>query len=226
MAGTITSLEVQEHNRERVNLYIDGTFAFGIMALEAAKLHKGQVLTDAELAALKAHDSVEMAYERALKLLAGRPRSAGEIRKSLASKKIDSSTIDAVITRLEGQGYLDDLAFARLWVSNRQQFKPQGTRALRFELREKGIATEIIDQVLEGLDADDAAYRAALKKARSLRQLDTRTFRDKLGAYLVRHGFNFDTARSVIDRIISERDTPQSDDDLDAGDWELNNTEE
>ena len=58
MAGTITALEIQKHNQERVNVYLDGEFAFGLTVLEAARLKKGQALSDNEISALRAKDSV------------------------------------------------------------------------------------------------------------------------------------------------------------------------
>jgi regulatory protein len=225
MAGTITALELQEHNRERVNVYLDGTFAFGLAAIEAARFRKGQYLTDSEIAALKAHDAVEQAYERAVKYLGQRPRSTGEIRRYLGQKKADPAVIDEVMTRLESQGYVDDLAFARYWIANRQQFRPRGSRALRFELREKGLPPALIDEVLAGFDAADAAYQAALDKARRFRGLDRRAFREKLGSFLTRRGFDYGTARDVIDRLIREFE------EADAGAFvpspnELDDTEE
>lgn len=204
MAGTITALEVQQRNKERVNVYLDGEFAFGLSALEAARLHKGQYLIDAQIAALKAQDAVEVAYERAVKFLGYRPRSTAEVRRNLLDKDVDPTIIDEVIERLEGQGYVDDRAFAQYWINNRQQFKPLGARALRFELREKGVDTSIINEVLADFDANDAAYQAARDKASRFKGLDRRTFKEKLGSYLVRRGFNYDTARAAIDRLISE----------------------
>jgi regulatory protein len=204
MAGTITALELQEHNRERVNVFLDGAFAFGLTLIEAARLRKGQYLTDSEIAALRARDGVEQAYDRAVKFLGQRPRSTGEIRHYLGDKQIDLAAIDEVIARLESQGYVDDLAFARYWVANRQQFRPRGARALRFELREKGLSPSAIDEALDGFDADDAAYQAALDQARRFRGLDCRAFREKLGSFLTRRGFDYDTAREVINRLIRE----------------------
>src|SRR5258707_3645985 len=115
MAGTITALEVQRNNKERVNVYLDGEFAFGLTMIEAARLRKGQQLSDAEIAALKSTDSAQQAYERAVRFLGQRPRSTAEVRHNLTDKEIDASLIDEVITRLEGQGYLDDTAFAPYW---------------------------------------------------------------------------------------------------------------
>ncbi|MBX3084567.1 MAG: RecX family transcriptional regulator [Anaerolineae bacterium] len=200
----ITALEVQKRNKERVNVYLDGEFAFGLGMVEAARLHKGQQLTESDIAALTTQDTVEQAYDRALRFLGARPRSSAEVRRSLAEKDTPPTMIDAVIARLEGQGYLDDVAFARMWVANRQQFKPRGSRALRFELREKGIATTIIDEVLAVFDAHEAAYQAAQDKARQLSKLDPRSFRDKLGAFLARRGFDYDAVREVTDRLLKE----------------------
>ncbi len=211
MGGTITALEVQQHNKERVNVYLDGAFAFGLAVLEAARLRKGQYLTDSEIAALKAQDVVEQAYERAVRFLAQRPRSTSEIRRHLADKGVDKAAIEEAIARLEAQGYLDDRAFARYWLANRQQFRPRGTRALRFELREKGVPASVIDEVLADFDSGDAAYQAALDKARRFRGLDRRTFREKLGSYLTRRGFDYDTVRDVIDRLIREYEDEGSD---------------
>ncbi len=204
MSATVTALEVQKKNKERVNIYLDGEFAFGLTLIEAARLHKGQTLTDDDIAALKAADEVVQAYERAVQFLAYRPRSIAEIRRNLAEKDIDDAVIDAVIARLENQGYVDDLAFARFWLNNRQEFRPQGARALRFELREKGVANSVIDEALAEFDTSDAAYRAAKDKARRFRGLDKRTFRNKLGMFLTRRGFDYDAARAATDRLIEE----------------------
>ena len=204
MGGTITALTVQQRNQDRINVYLDDVFAFGLAVIEAVRLRKGQYLTDGEIAALKSHDVVQQAYERAVRYLGQRPRSIAEIRRHLTDKEIAPTDIDEAIERLESQGYVDDLAFARYWLANRQQFHPKGSRALRFELREKGIAADVIDQVLVDFDSSQAAYEAAQEKARRFRSLDKRAFRDKMGSYLARRGFDYGTARDVINRLIRE----------------------
>ncbi len=210
MSGTITALEIQKKNKERVNVYLDDEFAFGLTLIEAARLRKGQMLSDAEIAALKTTDEVVQAYDRAAQFLSYRPRSIAEIRRNLTDKAIDESVIDQVIARLEGQGYVDDLAFARFWLNNRQEFRPQGTRALRFELREKGVANSVIDEALAEFDTSAAAYRAAQDKARRFAGLDKRTFRNKLGAFLARRGFDYDVTRTAIDRLIDELEAAET----------------
>src|SRR5258708_3933024 len=176
---TVTALEVQKRNKERVNVYLDGEFAFGLNLLEAARLHKGQQLAESEIAALTSMDTVEQAYERALRFLGVRPRSIAEVRRNLTEKEIAAPMIDEVISRLEAQGYVDDGAFTQFWITNRQQFRPRSSRALRFELREKGVPNNIVDEALTEFDGIEAAYQAAREKARRFRSLDQRAFREK-----------------------------------------------
>ena len=75
MGGRITALKFQKRNRDRVNVYLDGRFAFGLAAIEAAHLRVGQVLSDEEIARLKERDQVERAVQRAMDLLSYRPVS-------------------------------------------------------------------------------------------------------------------------------------------------------
>jgi regulatory protein len=205
VAGKITALVVQKRNKKRVNVYIDGEFAFGLAMIEALKLHRGQSLSDKDIARLQVLDSIEVAHERALNFLSYRPRSVEEVRRKLRQTDIDETTIEAVIEavieRLERAGLLDDEAFARFWVENREQFGPRGTRALRYELRQKGVPDEIIQETIADLDEGDAAYHAALKRLRRYAQADEQTFRKRLGDYLVRRGFAYHTVRDVLDRL-------------------------
>jgi regulatory protein len=205
VSGRITALKVQKRNRRRVNVYIDDRFAFGLAAIEAARLKVGQHLSAAEIARLKEKDQAEVAYDRALNFLSYRPRSIAEVRRYLAKKQFDASTIDEVSARLRRADLLDDEAFARYWLENRDSFKPRSSRALRYELRQKGVAASIIDDLLSDYDEVDAAYRAALPRVQKLaRKHDVDTCRSKLVAFLNRRGFSFHIARDTVDRLLAE----------------------
>jgi regulatory protein len=205
MSGQVTALKVQKRNRRRVNVYIDGRFAFGLAAIEAMRLGIGQHLSDAEIARLKEKDQVEAAYERALNFLSYRPRSVVEVRRYLTEKKFDVLTVDDVIARLSRVDLLDDKVFAQFWLENRDTFKPRSVRALRYELRQKGISDSIIDELLSEYDESDAAFRAALPQAQKLaRRHDFDTSRSKLLAFLNRRGFSRYIARDAVERIMAE----------------------
>jgi regulatory protein len=207
MSGTITALVAQKRNKERVNVYIDGEFAFGLAMIEALKLKKGQHLDDADIERLKALDEIEVAHEHALNYLSYRPRSAEEVRRSLrkSKKNFGETTIKIVIERLENTGLLDEAAFARYWVENRSQFKPRSARALRYELRQKGVSDPAIQAAIEDLDEESEAYRAAQSRLRRYAQADEETFRKRLGDFLARRGFSYGIVKNVLDRLWEEK---------------------
>ena len=115
--------------------------------------------------------------------------------------------IDAVIERLTGQGYLNDAEFARFWVENRQHFRPKGGRALRQELRQKGLDPPVIEAALSDLDPVAAAYAAGQVRAGRLAyliQADPPAFQRKLGAFLMRRGFDYEIVAEVVARLMEE----------------------
>lgn len=204
MRRKITALEIQKRDKERVSVFLDGEFAFGLPILEAAKLRKGQELTEDDIQKLREIDAVALAVDRALNLLARRPYSSAEIRRNLAAHEVAPPIIDEALDKLIHLGYVDDLAFARFWIDNRERFKPRGPRALRYELRQKGVPDDIIGTVLADLEVHDSAYRAAQERIKRLRGLQHQAFRTKLGGFLARRGFGYGVARDVIDRLITE----------------------
>ena len=211
MPGIVSALEVQKRNKERVNVFLDGEYAFSLAMIEAARLHKGQVLSDEEIADLQARDAIEWATDLAVRYLSYRPRSIHEIRQHLTRKELTPQAVDAALDRLEKLGYVDDLAFARFWVGNRDDFRPKGPLALRQELREKGISKSISDQAIGELDFQDAAYRAAYKQAARYRDLDRRAFQQKMYPFLARRGFLAETVRDVLDRLMDELEVSAGD---------------
>jgi regulatory protein len=204
MAGKITALEYQKRNRDRVSVFLDGRFAFGLPAIVAAGLRKGQTLSDAEIESLQEEGTVESGYHKALDFLSYRPRSRAEVETYLQKRGFPETRAEAIIERLERAGLLNDAAFAQFWVENRERFRPRGPRALRYELQSRGVSDEIIERVLALLDVSDGAYRSASKKACQLGQLDRQTFVRKVVEYLARRGFDYEVAREAAERHWTE----------------------
>jgi regulatory protein len=202
VGGTVTALRFQKRNKDRVNVYLDGRFAFGLVAVEAAHLKVGQELSDADIARLRNQDEIERAYERALNFLSYRPRSEAEVRRNLRGKNLEEEVVESVIERLKRAGLLDDREFARYWVENRLQFKPRGVRALRQELWEKGVPDAVIAEAIEGFDEEDAARRVAEAGARRMAHLEPRDFRRKLNAYMARRGFSYAVIKPLVEEML------------------------
>lgn len=202
--GKITTLEVGKRDPSRVNVYLDGEYAFSLALDDAARLRKGQELTDADITALKSVDAVVRAVDSASRFLAVRPRSIQEVRDNLIRKRFEDAAIEQALDKLQALGYLDDQAFAAFWVRERRTFKPLGAHALRYELRQKGISESIIREVLADVDAEEDALRAAQGQARKLRGLSRHEFRLKLGAFLQRRGFAYDDAARAVRQLQAE----------------------
>ncbi|MCX7671143.1 MAG: RecX family transcriptional regulator [Anaerolineae bacterium] len=216
MAGQITGLRFQKQNPDRVNVYLDGRFAFGLPAIEAARLRVGQYLSDADIAQLQAADQVQRAYDRAVQFLSFRPRSTAEVRRYLLRTVGDEAIVETVLDRLTQQGYLDDAEFARYWVENRERFRPKGPRALRQELREHGLDRESIDAALADVDSTASALAVARTRGQRLADLAVTApelFRRRLSDFLARRGFEYEVIRTVVGRLAEEFGAGQIADD-------------
>lgn len=211
MAGTITELRVQKKRKDRVSVYLDGRYAFGVKDIVAARLRVGQRLTDEDIAGLKEQDAFEEAYHSALNFLSYRPRSTAEVTWNLRKKDVPDPIIEAVIERLTRAGLLDDESFAEYWVEQRERFKPRSARMLRHELRQKGVASEHIDRATRDLDEADSARRLANKRARRYVHLERDEFWRKMVGYLQRRGFRYGTIKPIVQELWQEIKRDNSD---------------
>ncbi|MFC2004529.1 RecX family transcriptional regulator, partial [Chloroflexota bacterium] len=170
----ITALRTGRGRGKRLNIFLDGKFAFSLEAEVAAKerLQVEQVLSAEQIEALARSDHFQRCLNSAHHYLSYRPRSESELREKLNQRGFDGDTQQAVITRLKEQGLVDDLAFAQFWKDNRESFNPRSRGLTKLELRRKGLADDIIEQVVATIDDDDSAYRVALNKTHGLPQSD------------------------------------------------------
>jgi regulatory protein len=212
----ITGLREQKHDPERVNVYLDGAFGFGAsrLLIVARGIVQGKALSELEIEELRRDDDVERACNAALNLLSYRPRSRGEIETYFRRKGVDLEAAQAALERLERIGLVDDDEFARFWVRNRQTFRPRGVRALRAEMRGKGLSSEVIEGALHDLpDEELSAFDAGVPKLRSYGSLDEREFFRRMVAYLQRRGFAYPAAAAATRRLSAKRgDSPEASD--------------
>ncbi|MBX7251248.1 MAG: recombination regulator RecX [Candidatus Promineofilum sp.] len=187
-----------------MSVFVDGAFACGLALDVAAGLRVGQTISAADLAALEQREEVHQARERAVALLARRPRSANEIARQLRRHQHTDDIIQQVLDDLTAAGLLDDSAFAAYWVEQRDTFRPRSRLALRQELSQKGLDREVVSEALEGLDEIDAARRVARKQAGRWRALPEEEWRAKMTRYLLRHGYPYDVVGEVVAEIWPE----------------------
>lgn len=196
---SITEIRQQKRNKDRVSVFLDGTFAFGLTLEAAAGLRVGQELSDEAIDQLQDRETMARARQTAFRFVSYRPRSIAEVRRNLLNKEYDEVVVDTVVNDLVERDYLDDETFASYWVEQRETFKPRSRLALRQELYEKGVPREIIHRAVRQVDEAEAANRAAEKRAYRWSHYTEEAFREKMIAYLRRRGFNYSTAKKATD---------------------------
>lgn len=216
--GTLTRIEAQVHDPDRVSLFLDEEFAFGIHVdlVLSFGLKKGQLLTLGEQRALLEADQPLRARQKALQFLASKPRTEHEIRERLTQEGITSITQEDVLVWLRERGFVHDEAYAKAYVESRMQSGKLGSRRVADELRQKGVDRGVIEEALreqKETHGDDSSLLAlAQRKWDQLhREADTRKRSKKVFDFLVRRGFSFDEAREVLRDI--DRDGGEAEDE-------------
>ena len=209
MIQRITALKLQKRNHQRVNVYLDGEYAFGLARIVAAWLVVGTELSDEKIAQLHAEDQRETAYQRALNLINFRPRTELEIRQNLRRHNMEEAIILYVLGRLKDSGLVNDAGFAQIWVDNRAELRPRSRRALAFELKQRGVDSAIIEQTLDKVDDSAMAYQAAQRRAQRIKNFEWREFRLKMLRYLAQRGFAYEVSAEAARRVWEELYTPE-----------------
>lgn len=206
MERVITAIRVQQKNHQRVNIDLDGEFAFGLSRIIAAWLKVGDSLSEEKVMKLRDQDTNEVAYQAALRLLNRRLKTELELKTTLLTKGYSLDQIDLVIQRLKSERLLNDELFTKSWIESRNHFHPRSQRLLKFELKKKGIAEELIDNALVDSPAEsDLAFQAASSYARRITSQDQKEFKTRLCAYLARRGFSYSSSLPAVDAVWNER---------------------
>lgn len=151
-------------------------------------------------------EELQRALTVSLKLLSLRARSEKEIIDNLGKKQFSNDTVSKVLGLLKKDGLIDDMAFAKWWIEQRQEFRPKGTLALKDELKQKGIREEIIEEAIESLVDDlKSATDVIKRKWRKFERLKGDEYKKKVSDFLYRRGFSWKTIQKVLATI----DIPQ-----------------
>jgi len=183
----------QQKNKNRVNIYLDGKFAFGLDLTNFVRLNLkiDQDLSDKEVGEIVKKAEYAKTLEKLLNFAMLRPRSYKEIHDWFYRKKVHKSLQPKLVKRLEKLDLLNDKRFSVWWVEQRREFRPRSKKALYNELLKKGIDKDIIRQTLEETE---------LKKRDSkwAKYQDERERKQKQMEYLARKGYSWDVVKKVV----------------------------
>jgi regulatory protein len=180
----------------------------------------GMELSEEGISRLRAAAEERRIYDAALSFLTARPRSRAEVRRRLLRPRPHRQSpapevVDRVLARLERMGLLDDREFSEFWVEQRERFSPRSASAVRFELRQRGVAREITEETVDSDQDEERALAAGRQRLRSLGGVDYETFRERLGSFLLRRGFSYIIARQVTKTLWEEMHGDAPDEDTD-----------
>ena len=202
--NTITRLAVQKKNPNRVNIYLNGNFAFGLYRDTAAWLETGQVISDEKIKELLEKDQQAEVYQKALDFISFKPRTTQETRHKLKQAGYETFLVDSAIDALVNNGLLNDEYYAEQWVEERLRLKPRSKRVLIYELLKKGISENLIQSAVENVDDFQSAYDIASGRLFRYEGLSKFEFRNKLGNYLAGKGYSYDVISEVSQRLWEE----------------------
>ena len=215
----ITALKAQLRDKNRVNVSVDGSYRFSLEIAQVIDLgiKTNNEYTEEELLQLEIESQYGKVYARALEYVFVRPRSQRELRDYLRRKMLDKrdqhgnirrgispELADRVFDRLVDKGHLNDTKFATFWIENRNLRKGISERKLRAELMAKGVASQVIDEVMRSSERDEGADIQAVIKRKINKYAEDR----KLIEYLARQGFSYDV---IVEGLRAYRESEESD---------------
>jgi regulatory protein len=208
MDKKITALETQKRNPDRLNVYLDNEFAFGISKFVAAWLSIGQTISEEKLKELSNQDEREKAYQTALSYIGYKDRTKFEVTTRLEKGDFPPEIIQRIISELEEKEYINDLRFAQQWVEIRSETKPRGRYLLALELKRKGLEESVIDHALANIPTEEnLASEFGKNYMRKLADADRETFVKKMTGALQRKGFSYSVTKEVVGNLLLQRQT-------------------
>ena len=194
----ITDMQIQKNNKTRATVYIDGEFSIALEMLTVMKLGLkiGQEVSPERLNEAVFDSEKSVAFEKAMAYLGRGMKTVKQMRDYLIKKSYSPKVVDYVITRLKEYRYIDDEAYARLYVERNSATK--GERRLKQELVNKGIAVTLAEQHSR-VDSEQALADAEQLAEKYLRNkpIDVKTLQ-KLQRYLLSRGYSYDIVNNVL----------------------------
>ena len=202
----ISAIEAQEKRGNRRSIFIDGKFALGVdeSVIADLRLRVGQQIGEDELRDIVRAEQVAKARERALRLLDFRARSRAEISRRLSAAGFAEDIVEETLERLERVGLVDDGQFAKAWVGHRSAGKGMGRARIKWELRQKGVSNEVVEEALSAVDGETerrSALEAARRRWAKDSSPDDRTKRRRIAAYLRRQGYDWSVITAVLNEL-------------------------
>ena len=204
----ITKISEQKKRESRRNIFLDGSFAFGVNLNVVARFHLrvGLELNPEQVAEIAAGEVRQECLDKGLAYLSGRLHSRSELRRKLMRREYGEGVINDVLDQLQRLDYLDDARFARAKALSAAERKHHGRRRAFMELRKAGVSGDVADKALDEVyaasDTVSVARQLAIKQAERLKKLDPLAAKRRLVGMLQRRGFDYEDIKGVVAEVL------------------------
>ncbi len=204
----ITRIEQQKKNKHRYNIYINDEYEFSVHEdiLVKHRLSNGDEVDTKRIKKIVLDEEQQKAYQQAIRFINFKLRSRHELEVKLLEKGFVQEIINAILDKLTQQKYINDQQFANLLTQQRMNTQKKGRRWIEQELAHKGIAKDLVREVISQIDEEAEtriAFELALKKWKRL----TGTGKErscKMNGFLLRKGYPSSTVHRVIRKLLNE----------------------
>lgn len=204
----ITKIEIQKRNKERVNLFLDGEYAFSLSIELVYKegINRNDEIDSERLKILAEHESQIRCKNSALRIIEKSCKTEKEVRDKLILKGYEDNCINKSIEFLKEYNFIDDIKYTKAFIHNK--LNSEGSQKIKYKLIQKGISKEIIDQELSDLNKENeknTALNLAKKKFDMIKKKENDDFKisGKLYRYLISKGYQYDVTSEVVKEIMS-----------------------
>lgn len=213
----ITKIGRQKNNPERYNIYLNDEYAFAVDESTLIKfgLMKGKTLEQFDIDEIAYEDEIAKAFNKALHFLSYQMRSEYEVKKKLLDAGHGEAVVLEAIRKLENLGFLNDATYSKALLETKKRTMKKGPRAIRQDLKKKGIDKSLQDEVLESFTYEeqlDIAMQLAEKEVRAGNRKTPTQVKQKIQDVLMRKGYSFNIVSDVLERIQLEREEDEWED--------------
>mgnify|MGYP003093840222 CR=1 FL=1 len=199
----ITDIQEQTKHKNRISIFIDGKFAFGMDKndLSFMGLKIGMELTQERYDYIVDNTVYVKAYQKADRFIGFKMRTEKEVRDKLKAEEYSQDIIERVIASMLKYKYIDDDAYSRMYARDCRKLKKWGPQRIKAELYKRGINENTSDKALSELDIEDTdeIIEALLEKRIKNTPIDLKE-KQKHFNFLLRRGFNSEDIKRVIEK--------------------------
>lgn len=198
----VTAITPQKRDETRFNIFIDGEYVFALPGQDIRyfKLKEGEEVAEDTIDFIRKNLIYIKAQDTALHYIGYKMRTVQEIRRKLVEKEFTEDVIEEVLAFLEKYGYADDREYCRKYIREKLRMKPKSGYALKIELRQRGIAARIIDEVMAETEVDEEgdAFRWLERKSRGQWPPADEKKKKQLQDFLLRKGYSYDIIKEAF----------------------------